>query len=295
MTELDSSAPDPIPAPSAPSRLIPAKPIVSRVLTLAAIVVVGVYAQAQGRNLWREWVTLQEEVEESQRHAFVGYVDIAPNTECARPPAAWLRDEGDLSLLWAGWRKGIGHQWFRFPRGEIDRTRISQPGGELLSRPIDYPLVEGSGGPIWQRIPAQAFVVGHKFEGQACVYPLIIVQKVQVINDIIAGRPLLIVANRLAPEHKAISVFQADLDGRRLTMSLSNYYQDGKPLLFDRGTESLWMEEQSALRAIAGKLKNTSLPRLGSLVPVTWGSWLSQNKRGRLLVGADRSRGVPEE
>jgi hypothetical protein len=272
-----------------------AKRILPRGLTLAAILVVSVYLQAQARNLWHEWVLLQGEVQETQRNAFVGYLDIAPDTSYAQPPVSCVRQEGEHSLLWSGWQHGVGHQWFRFERGEIDPARICQPNLGWISRAIDYPVVESRGGRIWQRIPPQAVVVGHNLEGQKCVYPFAVLQKVQVVNDVVGGRAFLIVANRLAPEHRAISVFKGDLDGRRLTMAGTGYYHDGKPLLFDRKTESLWLEEKSALRAVAGKLKNTPLERVGGLVPVTWGAWLSQNGQGRLLVGADRSHGIPEE
>jgi hypothetical protein len=295
MTPLDSNESGPSAEESVPSPATRAKRIVPMGFTLAAIVVVSVYLQAQARNLWREWVMLQGEVEESERNTFIGYLNIAPDTNYGKPPAVWLRDDGEETLLWSGWRQGVGHQWFHFQRGEIDRARISQPGGAKIARPIDYPLVECRGGRIWQRLPSQAIVVGHTLEGQRCVYPLVILQKVQVINDIVGGQPFLIVANQLAPEQRAFSVFKSDLDGRRLTMAATGYFQDAKPLLFDRGTESLWLEEQTVLRAVAGKLKDSRLARIGSLVPVTWGSWLSQNGQGRLLVGADRSRGIPEE
>jgi hypothetical protein len=295
MTEVCSSEANSNREPAVPSPLTAAKRIMPRGLTLAAIILVSVYLQAEARNLWREWVMFQEEVHESQRNAFVGYIDIAPDNNCAKPPPTWLRNEGEQSLLWSGWRHGVGHQWFRFQRGEIDPARLSAPRGELISRAIDYPLVETRGGRIWQRIPSEALVVGHTLEGQHCIYPLLILEKVQVINDIIGGRPYLIVANLLAPEHRAITVFKADLDGRRVTMAASGYFQDGKPLLVDRGTESLWLEQNKSLRAVAGKLRNTPLQRMGSLIPVTWSSWLSRNRQGRLLVGADRSHGIPKE
>jgi hypothetical protein len=105
----------------------------------------------------------------------------------------------------------------------------------------------------------------------------------------------LIVVNLFAPPQEAFSVFEAELDGRRLIMATTGYFQDGKPLLFDRGTESLWLEDKTALRAVTGKLKNKPLPRVARLVPVTWSAWLSQNGQSRLLVGADRSRGIPTE
>jgi hypothetical protein len=262
---------------------------------LAAIVVVGVYLHAEARNLWQEWVLLQGEVQESHRQAFVGYVDIAPNTTYAEPPPRWVHNEGEQTLIWSGWRSGVGHQWYRFPRGEIDPARISRPGSAVISRAIDYPLTETRGGQIWQRIPSNAVVGGQTLEGERCVYPFTVLSKVLVVNDLVKGRPFLIVTNPVAPEDEASSVFDADLGGRRVTFSATGYFMDGKPLLVDRGTESLWLEEQTGLRAVAGKLKNTPLARIARLLPISWSTWLSQNSQSRLLVGADRSRGIPKE
>ena len=44
-------------------------------------------------------------------------------------------------------------------------------------------------------------------------------------------------------------------DGHRVTMAATGYFHDGKPLLYDRGTRSLWVEDKDSLTAIAGKHK----------------------------------------
>jgi len=277
------------PSSTPPSRVLP------RGITLAAIVVVSLFLQAEARNLWRECVMLQDEVRESQQHAVVGYLNIAPIATCAEPPANWYRNEGKQALLWSGWQQGAGHRWFRFQQGELDPARFYRPTSLIISRPIDFPLVESRGGQIWRRIPSEALVVGHTLRGVKCVYPSLVLGKVQVINDIVGGHPFLVMVNLLATEQEAFSVFDAAQDGHRLTMATTGYFRDGKPLLVDRGTESLWLEEKDALRAIAGKLKNTPLPRIARLAPVTWSSWLARNPDSRLLVGADRSNAIPNE
>jgi len=264
-------------------------------MTLSAIVLASVYVQAQARNLWHECMMLQGEIQESQRQAVVGYLNIAPTTTYADPPGDWYRDEADQSLLWSGWKEGDGHPWFRFQHGDIDPARLCRPTSEYVSRAVDYPLSESGGGTIWRRMPSETLVVGHTLQGQNCVYPVALLGKVQVINDIVEDHPFLIVVNLFLPHQAEYSVFEAAVDGRRLTMAVTGYFQDRKPLLFDRGTESLWFEENDVLRAVAGKLKNKSTARVARLAPVTWSTWLNRNRQGRLLVGADRSRGVPKE
>ena len=119
--------------------------------------------------------------------------------------------------------------------------------------------------------------------------------KVQVINDIVEDHPYLIVVNLFAPDQEAYSIFEAELDGHRVTMAASGYFHDGKPLLYDRGTESLWLEEDDHLKAAAGKHKGARLARVARLAPVSWKSWLAQSQDCRLLVGADRSQAIPRE
>src|SRR5262245_13727412 len=117
MSAPESNEPSPIPDRPPFSRANAVKWIVPRGLTLAAIVIVSFYLQAEARNLWHEWVLLQGEVHESHRNAFVGYIDIAPDTTFAAPPAGWFHTQGDETLLWSGWQIGVGHRWFRFKRG----------------------------------------------------------------------------------------------------------------------------------------------------------------------------------
>jgi hypothetical protein len=264
-------------------------------LTLAALALMSFYVQGQARNLWNECSLLIGEIRESQRSTVVGFLNIAPVTTFAAPPARWYRDEGDKSLLWSGWQDGHGHRWYSFPRGEIDPARLCRPTSDFASRAIDFPLTETDGGTIWKRIHSDAMVAGQVLEGQRCVYPLAVLVKVEVVNDIVREHPFLVVVNLLDPHQAEVSVFEATLQGRRLTMAATGYFQDQKPLLFDRGTESLWVEQGDALRAVAGKYKGVSLDLVARPVPVSWSTWQTRNRQCRLLVGADRSHGVPRE
>jgi hypothetical protein len=78
-------------------------------------------------------------------------------------------------------------------------------------------------------------------------------------------------------------------------MAPTGYFQDGKPVLFDRGTESLWVERDGFLTAIAGKHNRKHLNGHSHPKPVAWSQWVSVNSESRLLVGADRSRAIPVE
>ena len=277
-----------------PAGIPPTKAIV-RGVTVGAIVVLAVFLLTEARSLWWEWSLLQRDLGVAQRSQVIGYRDIAPMSSYAESPKDWFRNDGDRSQLWSRWEDGVGHRWFHFTQGDIDRARLRRPNTPFVSRAIDSPLVETNGGPIWQRIPSDSSVVGHTLLGLKCVYPVIVLGKVQVINDVVQDHPFLIMVNLFAPPSEAYSIFDADLDGHRVTMAASGYFHDGKPLLYDRGTESLWIEEEESLRAITGKHRGAQLARVAHPSPVTWESWRTQNQQSRLLVGADRSHGVPRE
>jgi hypothetical protein len=266
-----------------------------RGLTLIAIVILSGFLLVQGRNLWLEWNMLQAQINSTEEHPFVGYPEIGPLITHARSPDDWYRVEGKETLLWSRWEQNVGHAWFRFASGDIDKALLLRPSTDVFSRPIDTPLVETDGGTIWKRIPGRSKVVAQTVRGVDCVYPVHVLSKVQVINDVIDELPLLITINLLAPQDEAFSIFEANLSGRRVMMATTGYFFKRRPMLYDRGTESLWIEDGEVLKSLAGKSKGQQLARVAKPVPVTWVSWLAQHGRGRLVIGADRTQAVPAE
>ena len=81
----------------------------------------------------------------------------------------------------------------------------------------------------------------------------------------------------------AFSIYDALLEGHRVTLAPTGYFQDRKPMLFDRGTESLWIEMHDGLTAMAGKHFRKRLMRVAIPSPVSWSTWLSRNPQSRLL------------
>jgi hypothetical protein len=283
--DLPSSLP-----PGTPAQAAPALP---KGLVLLALTVLLAFIAIQGRSLWREWKTLQREMSRVRQSAVVGYPNITPNPSYAQKPANWFHDEGEYTLLWSGWKHGDGHHWFRVGRGEVDRERISLPFGRDVIQAIDYPMVETDGGVIWGRIPPEATVVGQELSGVDCVYPMQVLDKVEVVNDEIEGHPFLVVFNPMVARERSVVIYEPMVAGRRVTMGLSGYFLDRQPMLYDRGTESLWVHEEESLRAIAGQHKGVRLRRIGQPTPMFWGDWRARHPRSRLVVGADRSRRSP--
>ena len=211
-------------------------------------------------------------------------------------PSDWYRVEGKVAYLWNTWERGDGHRWFRFADGEIDPKRLQRPTYEFIAQTIDYPLIENKGGTIWRRIPSESPVVGCKIENRPCVYPVAVLVKVLVINDVVGDHPYMVLVNPLARHATvAFSVYDTLLEGRRVTLAPTGYFQDGRPILVDRGTESLWIEMHDGLTAMAGKMFKKRMFRVAIPPPVEWGKWVSQNPDTRLLIGANRSMGIPTE
>lgn len=252
------------------------------------------YVFMQGGKLWREWNTLRAELFEAEQHGIVGYLNIAPVSKFVEWPKDWYRVDGKKFLLWSTWEKRAEARWFQFAQGEIDPARLQRPTYEYIVETIDFPLVETPGGKIWRKIPSESPVVGVKFEKRPCVYPVAVLLKVLVINDVVDDHPYLVVLNPLAHPTVAFSVYDAMLDGQRVTLAPTGYFQDAKPVLFDRGSESFWVEMHDGLTSMAGKHYKKKLTRVAIPPPVPWRSWVSENPESRLLVGANRSMGIPK-
>jgi hypothetical protein len=278
--DAESAQPDQLqPAP-------PAKLILLRGLTIAALSVVSLWLVIQGHSLWSEWQTLRYELDKANGSMIVGYPNIHPRLSLATKPDNWFRAEGGVVLLWAGWDEGVGNHWFRLNHGELDHARISEPLGRDVIPAIDEPWVETSEGQVWPKIPAQAPVVGHTLEGLPCVYPLLVLRKVVAVNDVVNDHPYLVVYNPSRPPEKAVSIFDSQVIGRRLALGTTGYFLSGRPILYDRATESLWVEDGEAFAAISGQQKGNRLPLVSRPAPVAWSDWKRQNPRSRLVIGA---------
>jgi hypothetical protein len=271
------------------------KPVLSRVAVVVLLAFLMGYIMLQMQTLWAEWRALRRELTKARENTVVGYLSINPNPSYAASPKNWLREEGDSVLLWSGWKPGVGHGWFKVNRGDLDPAHISPPMGRDVVQAIDWPVVEVGGGTRWERIPWDAPVAGVVVDDTPCVYPLLILKKVEVINDEIRQRPLLVVFTPFVPDEEAVNVFDPKIDGHRLTMGLSGYFRDRKPVLYDRGTESLWIEHDHELVSIAGQLKGSKLQNVAHPDLLTWSKWRAKHPQSRLLIGADRSKGIPPE
>ncbi len=262
-------------------------------LIVVAMLVLVLFVASRGQALWTEWAQLRSDLSQVRRTAVIGYQNIHPNPSYARKPGDWFHHEGDFTFLWACW-DGDDHRWFRVARGDVTREQISYPMGRDVIQAIDYPLIERGGGAIWGRIPDEAQVVGFDLAGTESVYPIQVLDKVLIVNDLIGELPFLVTYNPLGSRDRTVHIYRPIIDGHRVTMGLSGYFHERKPLLYDRGTESLWVEtEEGDIEAIAGHYKGERLQSIVQHTPVSWRDWQGKHPASRLLIGADRSRDIP--
>jgi hypothetical protein len=246
-----------------------------------------------GGVLWAEWRSLRRDQVSQRASEVVGFVNISLNPTYAKRPADWMRDEGEHTLLWATWDGGE-NRWFRVSRGDLADVRVSWPIGRDTVQVIDYPLFEDRDGDRWGRLQDEALVVSLAGSGDspATAYPILVLDKVEVVHDRLGGRPVMVV---YSPVDRRTSVFEGTLDGRRITMGHCGYFVENRPLLYDRGTESLWAERDGAVVAVAGSRKGAKLGRIAQLDTRPWSEWKDRNPGGRLLIGANRSPAKPVE
>jgi hypothetical protein len=288
------------PAPFAPTGLV-GEPSVGpvwagRLLFAGIVLVIGLPVAAAGRFIWAEWQELQEEERRAEATTVVGYPNIYPKVSWALRPEPWFRIEGDSALVWSGWKPGQGHGWFRVNAGEIERRKLGEPLGRDISQAIDYPMIENGGGVIWERIPEAAAVAGLSLGGCSCAYPMGVLMKVLIVNDVVDDRPYLVHYDPFVRPEAKVAIYDASVDGRRITLGSSGLLLDGRHVLYDRGTESLWVDDGRALAAFAGKYKGKRLTVVSRVDPVPWEGWRDGHPGARLVVGsAERTRALPTE
>jgi hypothetical protein len=281
--EPTSPGPDADPASTkSPGRL---KRRLRRGVTVAVLSVLTGLVGLGAHGLWREWRAMRLEVEAADDAAPIGFHNVYSKPSLAANPENWFRPEGNSVFLWSDWGKDKEHHWFQLDPQDLDRSRLAGPIGRDVIRPITDPWIEKAGGSIWGKMPPKEPVIGETLAGVPCAYPLRILTRMCVVNDVVENRPFLLLFDSTRPPVQSVGLFDAQLEGRRIILGTSGYLLDGKLLLYDRETESLWFEAVDSINAISGKRKGSRLPQIARPAPVAWNDWKSRSPNSRLLVG----------
>jgi Protein of unknown function (DUF3179) len=270
------------PIPAQPAELL-RKPLPRGVTVLVLSVLIGVIA-FEARIFWGEWQAMRQELSNAGVAAPIGFHNVYASPSRAIKPKDWFRSEGDVLYLWAGW-EGNQHHWFKASRNDLERRRLSDPISRDVIRSVNDPWVEVGGGSIWEKLPPEAEVVGESLAGVPTAYPMRLLTIMNLVNDQVGDHPYLAFLSTSHPPSRPVAIFDPRVSGERITLGTSGYLLDGRPVLYDHETESLWIEDGDALRAVSGSRKGAQLPLVARPSLVSWSVWKGRNPRSRLLVG----------
>lgn len=187
------------------------------------------------------------------------------------PFAAWAEDEA-ASAQKPG--KQIGSFQVSDLRIPADHIVTGGPPRDGIQS-VDAPKFVAPQEATW--VAANTPVLGVAVGGEARAYPVHLIERHQIVNDMIGGEPIAVTYDPLAGSPRA---FSRKVGDRTLEFGVAGLLYNGNFLLYDRQTESLWCQLSGV--AVAGKLAGTSL----SLVPIrqeTTGMWVSREPKTRVL------------
>lgn len=128
-------------------------------------------------------------------------------------------------------------------------------------------------------------VMAIELDGDARAYPVAILNYHEIVNDVIAGRP---VAVTYCPLCGSGLVFERAFGGRTVEFGVSGLLRNNDLVLYDPATESLW--QQITGRAFAGPMRGQEL-RAIPVAMTRWGTWRASHPGTRVLstdTGFDR-------
>ena len=106
-------------------------------------------------------------------------------------------------------------------------------------------------------VAADTPVLGVELNGEARAYPVHLMERHQIVNDVLSGVPIAVSYDPLAGTPR---VFRRSVAGKKLHFGVSGLVYNACSLMYDRETQSLW--SQFTGQAISGPLAGTRLERL---------------------------------
>ena len=131
-------------------------------------------------------------------------------------------------------------------------------------------------------------VVALELNGKARAYPLQILVWHEIVNDVLAGVPVLVT---FCPLCNTAIVFQRRIDDRTLDFGTTGNLRDSDLVMYDRQTESWW--QQFGGHAVVGALTGATLDQIPARI-VAWRDFEREHAEGTVLsreTGYDRPYG----
>jgi hypothetical protein len=184
----------------------------------------------------------------------------------------------------------------RFDTGYWPQTDFCQhtvPYNEIISGgpppdgipPIDNPTFESiADAQAW--LQPQSPVIAFELDGEARAYPLSILTRHEIVNDVFGDTP---VAVTFCPLCNSAVVFDRRIDGETLRLGVSGNLRNSDLIMWDDKTQSWW--QQFTGEGIVGEYAGAQLELLPSLV-VSFDAFAQQYADGVVLSPASRGYGT---
>lgn len=156
----------------------------------------------------------------------------------------------------------------------IEEIIVAAPRRDAI-RSIDRPKFENSSSVTW--LKKKDPIIAIDLNGEARAYPISILERHEVVNDILANESVAITYCPLCGSGLA---FSSSLEEQQLSFGVSGLLYNNNVLLFDRNTNSLWSQIEA--KAVAGELSGKSLDVI-PLTRMTWADWKDENPEGKVL------------
>ena len=150
--------------------------------------------------------------------------------------------------------------------------------------PIDNPEFD-SVDVAWDWLQPQSPVVAVSLNGSARAYPLAIMTRHEIVNDVLGGVP---VAVTFCPLCNSAIVFERTVDGEVLRFGVSGLLRNSDLIMWDDVTQSWW--QQFTGTGIVGQYTGHQLTILPSQL-VGFGAFAAQYPDGEVLSPGSRSYG----
>ncbi len=200
-----------------------------------------------------------------------GGVMVNAQLSCENPPL-------DVSGLVYVWDKTDFCQSQAGVFDEILSGGVPRDGIPPIDNPTFESIAEAS---TW--LQPQSPVIAFTLEGVARAYPLAILTRHEIVNDVVAAVP---VAVTFCPLCNSAVVFERTVEGQVLRFGVSGLLRNSDLIMWDDLTQSWW--QQFTGEGIVGSYTGTQLTLLPSQV-VGFGAFVAQYPDGEVLSRNDRT------
>jgi hypothetical protein len=266
------------------------------------LAIVGPSAYVLGRfgtRLWAFYREYRETTQAAEDSAPVGYIGVHLRRSYNDRPARFLHEEDGRKLLWAAKGEDGRPRYYDVTGAAIRVESLSGGFGADSNPGIDFPVFERPDSPRGRRLRDRQRFYGLATGGAPRGYPAELLKKVEVVNDRGGSTPFAVVFDRT---RDAARFYDRRVNGREVTFGTTGYASgdtadpsQGKPLLYDRASRSLWLPEDEALVCVNGEFKGTKLPKVLDPEETAWSAWRGRYPQTLILVGNDRDKPIPSE